>query len=926
MDPIGPTGHAQRSAGYFWRFGDCEFDERRRELRVRDIPVDIEVKPLEVLRQLLLHAGEVVTKAELLESVWRDVAVVDGSLATAISKVRKLLDDDGSIIVTVPRIGYKLAVPVYSEAVVPPDWPNLRLEPGLTVPGRDQWRLARRLDLSPAGEVWLAEHPKTRETRVFKFAADADHLRCLKREVTVARLLRESLGERPEFVRVLEWRFDLHPSFIESEYAGPNLAEWADAQGGIGSVPLDVRLKLLAETARAVAAAHGIDVLHKDLKPGNILVATSPDGTPQAKVADFGSASLLAPSRLSAFGITNLGFTQTQAGDKDPLTGTPIYVAPEVLAGQSPTAASDVYALGVLLYQLVVGDFSRPFAPGWEGDIADPFIREDIAAAASGDPSRRINSAAELAERVHNLDGRRLAEEEAHQRQRLELARQARAAARRRWIVYGAASAAAVAMLALLISRSTTPAPASVEPKPRIVGVLPFQNTGSDSAIDFLRFALADQIATVLSRSKGLAVRPFSTTSTYDQLGVDVQKAGKAIRADTLVTGRFEKVQDQLHITLEAIDVAANELLWRDTVKAPAQSLIATHVQMSLTVRGGLVPALGASVTDAVPEPRNDEAYELYLRSSMLLYDPGPNPQATAMLERAVELDPTYAPAWVSLGRRYYVEGHFGSGNPAMMSRAVAAAERAVALDPDDVNAAAALTAFSVERGDLATAHRRAADLVARQPDIVIVQFLMSYVLRYAGLLEEAGTHCDRALLIDPHPVDTLLRSCALVFSVRGDFARALNYVNLDRESETGKAYWVDMLARQGKTAAALEVGLPQVPQWRAKYEMLFACLQDRSPEEIVTLARGVQPAADSEENYHSAAHLSYCGQTEAAAGMLRRAIQGNYCSYPAMESDPLFANLRAKPEYGELRARGLACQERFLAERRDAGASLNRD
>jgi DNA-binding winged helix-turn-helix (wHTH) protein/serine/threonine protein kinase len=900
-----------------WRFGHCELDERRYELRVRNTVVDMEVKPLEVLRQLLLHAGEVVTKAELLESVWPGVVVVDGSLATAISKIRRLLDDDGSIIVTVPRIGYKIAVPVYSEATEPPAWPNLHLEPGLPVPSRDQWRLARRLDSSPAGEVWLAEHPKTRETRVFKFATDSDGLRCLKREVTVARLLRESLGERPEFVRLLEWSFDAHPCFIESEYVGPNLAEWADRQGGIGSASLDVRLKLLVETARAVASAHAVDVLHKDLKPRNILVTTAADGTPHAKVADFGSASLLAPSRLSAFGITNLGFTQSLTGDKDSLTGTPIYVAPEVLAGQSPTAASDVYALGVLLYQLVVGDFRRPFAPGWEADIADPFIREDIAAAASGDPSRRIKSAGELAERVHDLDHRRLAEEEAHQRQRAELTRRARAAARRRWIVYGAASAAVVAMLSVIQSLSRRTAPTAPEPRPRMVAVLPFQNARSDPATDFLRFAVPDQIATVLSRAHGLAVRPFSTTNLSDQLAADVQKAGQALRADMVVTGRFEKVQDQLHIVLEAIDVAENALLWRDTIKAPARSLIATHVQVALTVRRGLVPALGASVSSAVPEPSNDEAYDLYLRSSVLPYDPGPNPQATAMLERAVELDPTYAPAWVSLARRYYVESHFGSGDPAMMSRAMATAERAVALDQDDVNAASALTAMRVERGDLVAAHTRAEILVRRRPDNVVAQFSMSYVLRYAGLLQEAATHCERAFLIDPHPVDTLLRSCSLVFSVRGDFARALNYLNLDRETETGKAYWVDMLARQGKKEAALETGLPQVPQWRAKYQMLFACLEGRPPEEITGLARAVQPAADPEENYHSAAHLSYCGQTAAAAGMLRRAIQGNYCSYPAMESDPMFANLRATPDYRPLRSGGLACQEQFLAGRR---------
>ena len=135
MKPIDGAGPGRRTTGQVWRFAHCELDERRYELRVRDAVVDIEVKPLEVLRQLLLHAGEVVTKAELLESVWPGAAVVDGSLATAISKVRKLLDDDGSIIVTVPRIGYKLAVPVHSEAIVLPTWPDLRLEPGVPVYG-----------------------------------------------------------------------------------------------------------------------------------------------------------------------------------------------------------------------------------------------------------------------------------------------------------------------------------------------------------------------------------------------------------------------------------------------------------------------------------------------------------------------------------------------------------------------------------------------------------------------------------------------------------------------------------------------------------------------------------------------------------------------------------------------------------------------
>ena len=419
MDSTEPTGQGEGAPSHIWQFADCELDERRRELRVRGVKVDVEAKPLEVLRTLLLHAGEVVTKGELLDSVWPGLSVVDGSLATAISKIRKLLGDDDRVILTVPRVGYKLAVPVHCRSLPSAVVPELHLLPGQPVPSRDQWRLTRRLDASPANDVWLAEHPKTRETRVFKFASDAGRLKGLKREVTVARLLRESLGERSDFVRVLEWNFDKPPYFVESEYSGLDLSAWAEAQGGLSRIPMDLRLRLLVDVAKAVADAHALDLLHKDVKPGNILVGSAPDSTPQIKIADFGSASLLVPARLRALGITNLGFTQMAGNEAGVLTGTLVYVAPEVLAGQTPTAVSDVYALGVLLYQLIAGDFRKPLAPGWEADIADPILREDIAAAACGDPTRRLQAASALVERLVNLDRRRVEREELEKQRRL---------------------------------------------------------------------------------------------------------------------------------------------------------------------------------------------------------------------------------------------------------------------------------------------------------------------------------------------------------------------------------------------------------------------------------------------------------------------------------------------------------------------------
>ena len=913
MDAEG-AGYAHRASGHVWQFADCELDERRRELRVRGVAVEIEAKPLEVLRTLLLHSGEVVTKGELLDAVWPGTAVADGSLATAISKVRKLLGDDEKLIVTVPRVGYKLAPTVHCKSTPGPAISELRLFPGQPVPGRDQWRLTRRLDASPSSDVWLAEHPKTRETRVFKFASDGVRLKGLQREVTVARLLRESDAGRTEFVRILEWNFETPPYFIESEYAGPNLAEWAEMQGGLGQVPLAVRLQLLTDAARAVAGAHELDILHKDLKPANILVrlASTPDGRPQVRVADFGSASLLVPERLAALGITNLGFTRTSADDGKALTGTLMYIAPEVLGGQLPTAVSDVYSLGILLYQLVAGDFRKPITPGWEAEIEDPILLEDIAETACGDPARRLKSVEALVDRLSHLDRRRTEREEQRRVKDLAAATELkRARGRGPWLALAGLVLLAAVVAGFFNYRSTGAAGTDV----RVVAVLPFQNTGSDPAIDFLRLALADEVTTALSHIHRLQVRPLSATTKYASPAADVQSIGRELRVDHVLTGHYSQAEGQLRVTLEAVDTDTNQVMWRDSFEAPEQSLIAAQLQIALRIRGGLAPALGAPAMDTLAEPRDEEAFELYLRSAALPMVTSTNGQALDMLERAVSRDPDYPPAWFALGRRYYTESRYGTAGASMMKRYDAALERALSLDPNYVAAAAGLIVSRVERGDTTGAHSAAADLVRRRPDSVESQFVLSYVLRYAGLLQEAGDRCETAFLLDRRMQTTGLRTCAMVFLLRGDYPRTMTYLRIAEGSDFANALTLDMLARQGRTQEAIQRGSPNVPGWKS-YDMLLACLARKPSSEIAALAKSVRPFDDPELNYFAAAHLAYCDQAEAALDFLKRAIDGNYCSYPAIESDPLFASVRAVPQYGEIRAAGRACQERFVAAR----------
>ena len=330
--------------------------------------------------------------------------------------------------------------------------PPWRPEPGVPIPSRPSWTLEEKLGEGGFGEVWLAIHGESPgDQRVFKFCRQAHHLQALQREITLFRLLREELGERRDIQRILDWNFDQPPWFIEAEHtAEGNLAQWAESRGGLARIPLETRLEIVAQVATALGAAHSIGVLHKDVKPSNVLVRRGSSEVPEIQLADFGIGAVLETKRLEQAGITVLGFTERTETTPSSQGGTPLYMAPEILEGKPATLKADVYALGILLYQVVVADFTRALAPGWQRDVADELLREDIAAAVDGAPERRLGDAAGLAERLRTLVDRR-AERRAQRRQQAEdaAARAALENSRRRRRVGALVLAAATGVAAL---------------------------------------------------------------------------------------------------------------------------------------------------------------------------------------------------------------------------------------------------------------------------------------------------------------------------------------------------------------------------------------------------------------------------------------------------------------------------------------------
>ncbi|WP_428381888.1 protein kinase domain-containing protein [Nevskia ramosa] len=398
-----------------WRFGRVQFDEASLTLTVDGVVVPLEYRPQELLRLLLAHAGDVVTKDEILDALWPGRIVTEASLTKCVGRLRQAIGDSEQLLIrTVYGYGYRLAAEVSSqvtgrgEVSTPSAANGFGFAAGDAIPSRPHWQFRQRLGGGGFGEVWLGEHAKTHEQRVFKFAAEGAATTALKREITLFRLLNDTLGARDDIARILDWQLDAAPHFIELEYSPEgSLQQWAEAKGGLAELSPATRIRLVAEIADALAAIHSAGVLHKDLKPGNVLIRLDGEGLPHVRLSDFGSGRVLDAQQLDALGITRMGFTQTVVIDGI-ASGTPLYLAPELLAGQPPSARADVYALGVMLYQMVVGDFRRPLAPGWETNVADELLRQDIAAAASGDPETRLGEAAQLALRLRSLDLRRL--------------------------------------------------------------------------------------------------------------------------------------------------------------------------------------------------------------------------------------------------------------------------------------------------------------------------------------------------------------------------------------------------------------------------------------------------------------------------------------------------------------------------------------
>ncbi len=712
-----------------------------------------------------------------------------------------------------------------------------------------------------------------------------------------------------------------HPFIVMERLEGQSLKQRLQGK------PLDLEqlLDVSVQVAQALEALHAKGIIHRDIKPANVFITHSG----QVKVLDFGLAKI-SRGGVAADDDTPYEDSLTAVGV---VPGTAVYMSPEQARGEDLDPRSDIFSFGIVLYEMATGQkpfrgtnvvttldamlHKKPASPRTVNPAVPAALEGVIGKAMEKERSLRYQKAGQMKADLERLKN------ESESAQIKAVSREARlkvvtntfagASPWPKYLVLGLCALLITVLAALGTWWFKHRSGAALGAK-NTIAVVPLQNMNGDVSVDYLRFALPDEIANVLTDTRTLDVRPSSVTRKYVDADLDPQKVGKELHVADVVTGHFMKQGDYLLVTLEAVDTANDRLLWQTSFSTASQDAIALQNQLTGQLRQGMLPALGVATgpVDTSVKPKNAQAYDLYLHSLALPHDPGPNKDAIAVLREVVKMDPTYAPAWEELGQRYYFDSTYSDGGEEAFQNSNQACQRALALDPNRLTAAGQLVINEVDRGELSKAYQAAQALLKKRPESAQVHFFMAYVLRYAGMQDESARECDTALALDPGNFQ--FRSCAWAFMELGKTQRAMDFVRLDAGSEWAAYATLQILLREGKIAEAKAQAknLPDSPLYH--HQLLDSCLELRSGSEFDRVAQQAETAIlaepDPEHWYRWGTLVAYCGKKEMALRLINAAVQQNYCAYSALLADPLLRNLRSSAEFDKILTAAHECQQ----------------
>jgi serine/threonine-protein kinase len=556
------------------------------------------------------------------------------------------------------------------------------------------------------GEVWKAHDANLDRVVAVKMLlrgglGDATARERFRRE---ARLL--SRLSHPGIATVFDFDAQDGHEFLVMEYVPGGTLE---SRLATGLLPLETTLRLGAALADALENAHRQGVLHRDLKPGNVMLTA--EGHP--KILDFGLAVLLSGGKTGRI---------TQKGT---IVGSLPYMAPEQLFGEADDTRTDVYALGAVLFEMVTGQ--RPFMK----DRPEALMFAIINTAAPTARSIRPEAPAEL----DRLLGECLQKDPACR----------------------PTSAAAVsdALRRIRDGRPVATAALPASDAIRSIAVLPFRNVSKDPAQEYFADGMTEAIISDLAHIRALRVISRTSAMKYKGTDLSLPEIARELNVDAILEGSALLVGKRVRVNVQLVSARADETLWAARYDRELEDVLGLQSELAETVaREIAIKLTPTEATQLAKRPAvNPEAHLEFLKSRHSYFDASPQAVEVGLrhARRALELDPTLAPAWSALADCHSSRALRGAAPPAeAFAEGTAAAMRALELDPSLADAHAALGVIRSHSGDLAGGLRSLRKAIELNPGLAVAHDRLGRVLYALERHPEAIAAVNKAVSLDP--------------------------------------------------------------------------------------------------------------------------------------------------------------------------------